>query len=112
MTRVSDYLVGSQFDEALAAGQDLIISWPFSDFGVDTNGGDMASPCSFRMFAQFLPFFNQEIRVLCYPRSPRYLNGISCPIIHLPRFTPLGVLAFWDSSPLNEPWPGCTRPMP
>ena len=27
--KVSDYLVGPQVDEALAAGQDLIISWPF-----------------------------------------------------------------------------------
>ena len=28
-TKVSDYLVGPQLDEALAAGQDLIVSWPF-----------------------------------------------------------------------------------
>jgi actin-related protein 9 len=27
--KVSDYLVGSQLNEALAAGQDLIVSWPF-----------------------------------------------------------------------------------
>jgi len=27
--KVSDYLVGPQLDEALAAGQDLIVSWPF-----------------------------------------------------------------------------------
>ncbi|KAF9564275.1 actin-like ATPase domain-containing protein [Agrocybe pediades] len=31
---VKDYLVGSQLDEALANGQDLIISWPFADGGV------------------------------------------------------------------------------
>ncbi|THH19437.1 hypothetical protein EW146_g1731 [Bondarzewia mesenterica] len=29
--KVTDYLVGPQLDEALAAGQDLIISWPFAD---------------------------------------------------------------------------------
>ncbi|KAF8998543.1 actin-related protein [Cyathus striatus] len=28
---VNDYLVGAQLDEALAAGQDIIISWPFAD---------------------------------------------------------------------------------
>ncbi|KAF8634661.1 hypothetical protein AX17_004130 [Amanita inopinata Kibby_2008] len=28
---VKDYLVGAQLDEALAAGQDIIISWPFAD---------------------------------------------------------------------------------
>ncbi|KAG5221002.1 actin-related protein [Salix suchowensis] len=28
---VHDYLVGSQLDEALAAGQDIAISWPFAD---------------------------------------------------------------------------------
>lgn len=27
---VTDYLVGKQLDEAIAAGQDLIISWPFA----------------------------------------------------------------------------------
>jgi actin-related protein 9 len=27
--KVSDYLVGPQLDEAIAAGQDLLISWPF-----------------------------------------------------------------------------------
>ena len=29
--KVTDYLVGHQLDDALAAGQDLIISWPFAD---------------------------------------------------------------------------------
>ncbi|TBU54678.1 actin-like ATPase domain-containing protein [Dichomitus squalens] len=29
--KVTDYLVGSQLDEALAAGQDLVISWPFAE---------------------------------------------------------------------------------
>ncbi|KAI0741543.1 actin-like ATPase domain-containing protein [Daedaleopsis nitida] len=29
--KVTDYLVGAQLDEALAAGQDLVVSWPFSD---------------------------------------------------------------------------------
>ncbi|KAF8629082.1 hypothetical protein AX15_003576 [Amanita polypyramis BW_CC] len=28
---VKDYLVGTQLDEALAAGQDILISWPFAD---------------------------------------------------------------------------------
>ena len=28
---VSDYLVGPQLDDALAAGQDVSISWPFAD---------------------------------------------------------------------------------
>ena len=28
---VKDYLVGTQLDEAIASGQDLIISWPFAD---------------------------------------------------------------------------------
>ncbi|KDQ26981.1 hypothetical protein PLEOSDRAFT_1066270 [Pleurotus ostreatus PC15] len=28
---VHDYLVGSQLDEALAAGQDIAVSWPFAD---------------------------------------------------------------------------------
>lgn len=27
---VTDYLVGTQLDEAIAAGQDVIISWPFA----------------------------------------------------------------------------------
>ncbi|KAK7445413.1 hypothetical protein VKT23_014830 [Stygiomarasmius scandens] len=31
---VNDYLVGSQLDEALAAGQDILISWPFADGSV------------------------------------------------------------------------------
>ncbi|TFK89166.1 actin-like ATPase domain-containing protein [Polyporus arcularius HHB13444] len=29
--KVTDYLVGTQLDEALAAGQDLIVSWPFAE---------------------------------------------------------------------------------
>ena len=29
--KVNDYLVGAQLDEAIAAGQDIDISWPFSD---------------------------------------------------------------------------------
>jgi hypothetical protein len=29
--KVNDYLVGAQLDEALAAGQDILISWPFAD---------------------------------------------------------------------------------
>ncbi|OAX38980.1 actin-related protein [Rhizopogon vinicolor AM-OR11-026] len=29
--KVNDYLIGSQLDEALEAGQDIIVSWPFSD---------------------------------------------------------------------------------
>lgn len=28
---MNDYLVGAQLDEALAAGQDVVISWPFAD---------------------------------------------------------------------------------
>jgi len=29
--KVNDYLVGAQLDEALAAGQDILVSWPFAD---------------------------------------------------------------------------------
>ena len=29
--KVTDYLVGPQLDDALAAGQELVISWPFAD---------------------------------------------------------------------------------
>jgi actin-related protein 9 len=29
--KVTDYIVGHQLDDALAAEQDLIISWPFAD---------------------------------------------------------------------------------
>lgn len=29
--KVTDYLVGVQLDEALAAGQDVIVSWPFEE---------------------------------------------------------------------------------
>lgn len=29
--KVHDYLVGSQLDEALEAGHDIIVSWPFAD---------------------------------------------------------------------------------
>lgn len=28
---VNEYLVGTQLDEALVSGQDIIISWPFTD---------------------------------------------------------------------------------
>ncbi|KIK61595.1 hypothetical protein GYMLUDRAFT_166101 [Collybiopsis luxurians FD-317 M1] len=31
---VNDYLVGTQLDDALAAGQDIAVSWPFADGGV------------------------------------------------------------------------------
>ncbi|KAL0566078.1 hypothetical protein V5O48_015937 [Marasmius crinis-equi] len=31
---VNDYLVGNQLDEALAAGQEIALSWPFADGGV------------------------------------------------------------------------------
>jgi len=31
MLKVTDYLVGPQLDDALAAGQELVISWPFAD---------------------------------------------------------------------------------
>ncbi|KAF9221374.1 actin-related protein [Gyrodon lividus] len=29
--KINDYLVGSQLDEALEAGQDILVSWPFAD---------------------------------------------------------------------------------
>ena len=29
--RVTDYLVGPQLDDALSAGPDLVVSWPFAD---------------------------------------------------------------------------------
>ncbi|KAI5121491.1 hypothetical protein M0805_006529 [Coniferiporia weirii] len=29
--KVNDYLVGRQLDEALAAGQDIVVSWPFAE---------------------------------------------------------------------------------
>ena len=29
--KVNEYLVGRQLDEALAAGQDIVVSWPFRD---------------------------------------------------------------------------------
>lgn len=29
--KLKDYLVGSQLDDALAAGQDLVVSYPFAD---------------------------------------------------------------------------------
>ena len=28
---VKDYLVGAALDEALASGQDIVVSWPFAD---------------------------------------------------------------------------------
>lgn len=31
LAKVNDYLVGVHLDEALAAGQDIFISWPFAD---------------------------------------------------------------------------------
>jgi hypothetical protein len=31
MLKVTDYLVGPQLDDAIAAGQELTISWPFAD---------------------------------------------------------------------------------
>lgn len=32
--KVTDYLVGAQLEEALATGQDLIVSWPFAEGGI------------------------------------------------------------------------------
>ena len=29
--KVTDYLVGRQLDDAIAAGQELVISWPFAE---------------------------------------------------------------------------------
>jgi actin-related protein 9 len=29
--KITDYLVGPQLDDALAAGQEIVVSWPFSD---------------------------------------------------------------------------------
>ena len=29
--KVTDYLVGAQLDEALAAGHDLVVSWPLAE---------------------------------------------------------------------------------
>ena len=29
--RVNDYLVGKQLDDALAAGEDIAVSWPFAN---------------------------------------------------------------------------------
>ena len=31
---VNSYLVGSQLDEALASGQDILVFWPFGDGGI------------------------------------------------------------------------------
>ncbi|PPQ66659.1 hypothetical protein CVT26_009413 [Gymnopilus dilepis] len=38
--KVTDYLVGTQLDEALANGQDLIVSWPFAAGVVTGNSRD------------------------------------------------------------------------
>ena len=32
--KVTDYLVGPQLDDALAAGQEIVVSWPFVDGGI------------------------------------------------------------------------------
>lgn len=32
--KVKDYLVGTQLDEAIAAGQDIDVSWPFAEGGI------------------------------------------------------------------------------
>ena len=29
--KVNEYLVGQQLDDAVAAGEDIIVSWPFKD---------------------------------------------------------------------------------
>ncbi|KAI0031289.1 actin-like ATPase domain-containing protein [Vararia minispora EC-137] len=33
--KVNDYLVGAQLDDALAAGQDIVVSWPFAQGRID-----------------------------------------------------------------------------
>jgi hypothetical protein len=59
--KVTDYLVSHQLDDALAAGQDLIISWPFangqiSDFmqaNISKNtGADVAPKCLYSPFSR------------------------------------------------------------
>jgi len=108
--RLSFWATIGQSPRSLPRSGHIVALCCSSDFGFDADGGDMASPPSFRMSAHLLTFFNQGTRPLCYPRSPPHPNGISCLTIHLLRLTPLGVPAFQDSSSLNEPWPGHTPP--
>jgi len=67
--KVSNYLVGPQLDEALAAyGKSFFFSRipPFS-----------------------YAFLKQRTRSFYHLRPPLHPNGIPCPSTHLPRFTPL-----------------------
>jgi len=62
----------------------------------------MEGPSALRVSAHSLTFLNQEICLLCYPRSPSHSNTISYPIVHLSWFTSLGVSTFQDPSPPNR----------
>ena len=87
---VNDYLVGTQLDESLAAGQDILISWPFADGDVrDWTQAEAIwyvvfcyadNPCP-RNFRKYV-IFNQLQRRRTQNESPVILNispGLSRP---------------------------------
>lgn len=86
-------LVGSQSDEALTAGQDLIIS-------SRSRIGYRQRRCGESLFfSRVRPFLMRSstrkhdlfiiLDLRSYPRSPQHPSGISCPTIHLPWFAQL-----------------------
>ncbi|KAH9939144.1 actin-like ATPase domain-containing protein [Amylocystis lapponica] len=52
--KVTDYLVGAQLDDALAAGQDIQVSWPFADGAIGDWTQAEAIWCVFSIFLQLV----------------------------------------------------------
>jgi hypothetical protein len=58
MLKVTDYLVGHQLDDALAAGQELVISWPFAEGQIlDFMQAEALWYVSFFLPSRPVPFF-------------------------------------------------------
>ena len=70
-THVNDYLVGHKLDEALEAGEDVIVSWPFRYGDIK----DWAAAEAIWYVQRFLGAFSLRLT----NGSPRNTGNISCP---------------------------------
>ena len=86
---VTDYLVGTQLDEALANGQDLIVSWPFAT-GVVSDWTQAEAiwhvPIVFFFLAkaQHMDLW-QEIYTVQPTSPPSRAKRVSCPFLYRSR---------------------------
>jgi actin-related protein 9 len=81
--KVTDYLVGPQLDEALAAGQEITVSWPFVDGQINDfmQAEALWYVCVFHKFPPFLLSFRARARKILFLRHENLAMSKN-PTIH------------------------------